>query len=421
MAVICKKSKDGAKSYSLGQVKQMHKQKIIFSRRKFLKTGITGIVGAACLPKTFKTKTSSIQEAKDKKEFFYRTLGKTGIKLPVVSMGSMVNPALVKEAFDLGVVHIDTSGAHARGNNERIIGGIVKNMPRDSFVISTSTGVDIYKDRKTELMRKDADPDDIMRSFEGSLKRLGLEYVDIYYLAANWHRSSVLFEPFLKVVEKLKREGRIKFIGITTHQNEPEAIKAAAGSKVYDVVSTAYNFRQKHRGRVKEAIAYAADAGLGVVAFKTQAGVYWDKARKHMINMKAALKWVLQDPNVHTTVPAFNTYEEVKEGLSVMANLPLTPQEEADLKLGESMGWTGLYCQQCDRCLDQCPNDLDIPTLMRSYMYAFGYQDRNIARETLGCGAYKNFPCRDCQSCTVNCSLGFDVKSRALGLTQILA
>ena len=399
----------------------MHRQKTILNRRNFLKKGITGIVGAACLPKTFKANTLLIQEAKENKEFVYRTVGKTGIKLPVVSMGSMVNPALVKEAFNLGVVHIDTSAAHARGNNERIIGRIVKNMPRESFVISTSTGVDIYADRRTELVRKDAKPDAIIQSFEESLRRLGLEYVDIYYLASNWNRSSVLFEPFMIAVEKLKKDGRTKFVGVTTHNNEPEVIKAAAESQVYDVVSTAYNFRQKHRERVKEAIAYAADAGLGVVAFKTQAGVYWDKERKHMINMKAALKWVLQDTNVHTAVPAYNTYEELQEGLSVMENLTLTPQEKADLKQGEHMGWAGLYCQQCAGCLDQCPHNLDIPTLMRSYMYAFGYQDRNRARETLGSWAYGYFPCGDCQSCPVKCSQGFDVKSRALDIMHILA
>lgn len=397
---------------------RMNKQIQSLSRRNFIRNGIAGVIGAAFLPNT--SKAVFFQEEEDERRFIHRTLGKTGIELPIVSMGSMVNPALVKEAFDLGVVHIDTSSAHARGNNERIIGSIVKNIPRDSFVISTSTGVDIYKDRKTELMRKDADPNSIIRSFEGSLERLGLEYVDIYYLAANWHRSSVLYEPFLKAVEKLKKEGRTKFIGVTTHNNEPAVIKAAAESRIYDVVSTAYNFRQKHREEVKEAIAYAADAGLGVVAFKTQAGVYWDKERKHKINMKAALKWVLQDTNVHTTVPAFNTYKELEEGLSVMMNLTLSPQEETDLKHGDRMGWTGLYCQQCARCLDQCPYDLDIPTLMRSYMYAFGYQDMNKAMETLGSGGLSaNLPCKNCLSCKVKCSLGFDVKSRALGIISV--
>ena len=58
----------------------MHRQKTILNRRNFLKKGITGIVGAACLPKTFKANTLLIQEAKENKEFVYRTVGKTGIE-----------------------------------------------------------------------------------------------------------------------------------------------------------------------------------------------------------------------------------------------------------------------------------------------------------------------------------------------------
>jgi predicted aldo/keto reductase-like oxidoreductase len=336
-------------------------------------------------------------------------------------MGSMINPGLIEAAFDQGVVHIDTSSAHARGNNERIIGSIVRNRPRDSFVISTSTGVDVFRDPRTELIRADADPDAIYESFEGSLARLGLDYVDIYYLAANWHRSTVMFEPFMKVLEKLKQEGRTRFVGVTTHHHEPEVIHAAAESRFYDVVSTAYNFRQHHREQVREAIAHAAEAGLGVVAFKTQAGVYWDEERQHMINMQAALKWVLQDKNVHTTVPAFNTFAELQEGLSVMNNLSLTPQERSDLKLGDKMGWLGLYCQQCQRCRPQCPYRQDIPTLMRSHMYAVGYHDIDRARETLRAASVNMIRCRDCRQCTVRCAAGFDVKSRVADLNRCLA
>ena len=91
----------------------MNRKKQSLSRRDFIRTGITGITGAVCLPIILKNETSFIQGKENKRNFVYRTLGKTGIKLPVVSMGSMVNPALVKEAFDLGVVHIDTSSAHA--------------------------------------------------------------------------------------------------------------------------------------------------------------------------------------------------------------------------------------------------------------------------------------------------------------------
>jgi len=115
---------------------------------------------------------------------------------------------------------------------------------------------------------------------------------------------------------------------------------------------------------------------------KTQAGVYWDRKRTNKINMKAALKWVLQDENVHTTIPAFANYEEMKEDLAVMEDLTLTPQEKSDLELGEKLGFSGCYCQQCGQCAAQCPARMDIPTLMRSHMYAFAHRQPKKAKAT---------------------------------------
>lgn len=78
---------------------------------------------------------------------------------------------------------------------------------------------------------------------------------------------------------------------------------------------------------------------------KTQAGVYWDRLQHRKINMKASLKWVLQNESVHTAIPAFSNHEELLEDLSIMENLSLTPEEERNLRLGEELGLAGVYCQ----------------------------------------------------------------------------
>ena len=76
-------------------------------------------------------------------------------------------------------------------------------------------------------------------------------------------------------------------MGVSTHQNEPAVIRAAVEEKIYDVILTAYNFRQPHWKEVKQAIAYAAQEGLGIVGMKVLAGAYWDRERKQPINAKA--------------------------------------------------------------------------------------------------------------------------------------
>ena len=136
--------------------------------------------------------------------------------------------------------------------------------------------------------------------------------------------------------------------------------------------------------------------------------------------MTAALKWVLQDENVHTTIPAPSNFDELREDIAVMKDLNMTSEEERDLKLGTELGLTGLFCQQCRQCQPQCPAGLEIPGLMRAYMYAFGHNQPQKALETLRCWNLTGLACRDCDSCSVRCTLGFDVRSRALELYDFL-
>jgi predicted aldo/keto reductase-like oxidoreductase len=252
------------------------------------------------------------------------------------------------------------------------------------------------------------------------LKRLKLEYVDIYYFGSIGKEDTLFHEPYLEAFEALKRSGKTRFVGIATHSNEPAVIRAAAKSKSWDVVLTAFNFRQSHREDVCSAIHEAAAAGLGVVAMKTQAGVYWDGSRKRKINMKAALKWVLQDENVHTSIPAFRNFEEMEEDISVMENPALTEQEKGDLGMGDEMGFSGHYCQQCGQCLPQCPAGIDIPLLMRSHMYALAHGEPGKARRTLSGWSASDVSCTDCTDCSVSCTLGLDVRSRALDIARLL-
>ena len=136
--------------------------------------------------------------------------------------------------------------------------------------------------------------------------------------------------------------------------------------------------------------------------------------------MKAALKWALQDENVHTAIPSFKNVDQLNEAISVMEDLALTPEEKSDLKLDQGNPSTGMFCSQCEECLPQCSAGLDIPTLMRSYMYAFGYHSPGKARETLDHIKLASVPCLNCDSCSVVCSSGFDIKRKATDIARIL-
>jgi len=400
----------------------MTKKEPTISRRTFLKTGTSALAGAAMLSSSACSPQSKEKTQPNDAKLVHRTLGRTGLRLPVVSMGACYGIDLVRSALDNGIVYIHTSADYAERNHERLLGRVFENRPRDSFVVGTSPELPYeFKGRgpSADLGTK-VDPGLISESIEGSLERLKLDFVDLYYLGSIGRPETLLHETYIDAFEKLKRDGKVRFIGITTHENEPPVIRAAADCGAWDIVLTSYNFRQSHREEMEAAIQYAADAGLGIVGMKTQAGVYWDRGRTKKINMKAALKWALQNQNIHTTVPAFASFEEMEEDIDVMRDLTMTPEEIRDLALGDELGFSGHYCQQCGTCLEQCPAGMDIPTLMRCYMYAFGHRQPRKARGTLRHWTSADVLCATCDGCEVTCSLGFDVQSRAVEISRIL-
>lgn len=399
------------------------------SRRDFLKKGISGAVGISLLP-VFGQGEENKRSGKgvDKKKIIYRTLGRTGIKVPIISFGcgSTQNGSLVGAALDMGMRHLDTAHGYGGGANETMLGEVLKGRPRHSIVVATK--IESIRDNRTGLISKAVGKaispaelrKDIQEKMDQSLKRLGLDYVDILYLYDIAAPENVRFPLVKDIFLELKRKGKAKFLGVSTHQNEPKVIRAAVEEKIYDVVLTAYNFRQPHREEVKKAIAYAANAGLGIVGMKMLAGVYWDRERKHPINATAALKWVLQDENVHTIIPGITTFDQLGTDMKIMEDISLTPREKSDLEHGEKIAVTGLYCSQCGRCRSRCRYGLDIPTLMRCYMYAYGYKEPAKAKGILQGKDLEVITCRECYSCAVSCTMGFDVPGRIKDITRII-
>lgn len=396
-------------------------------RRSFLKSGLTGAAGlgaASLLPSALSAGQKFTAPAGKAKEsgFITRPLGKTGITLPVVSMGVMNsnNENLIKAALDAGIVKLDTANGYQRGTNEVAIGKVLQGRQRDSFFIATKVPGE-PRDRQTGNFSAETTAETWLRNFDVSLQRLGLDYVDIIYLHNVQTREAVLFEPLLKALESVKKAGKARFIGVTTHSKEEDVIRAAVEGKVHDVVLTSYNFRKANLAALDAAIAEAAQAGIGIVAMKTMAGGFWDRERKEPINIKAALKWALSNPNITTAIPGMTTFDQLDLNLQVMKDVTLTAEEKADLRLGEPQAGGGLYCQGCNECAGQCPKGLPVPSLMRGYMYAYGYRNLGEAYDLVSSLGVPQNPCSDCSSCAVKCAMGFDVRERASTLARLQA
>ncbi len=391
-------------------------KKNMVGRRDFMKTTLAGFGGLFFLSAADKTPEEKLIDVKGKgRKVVYRTLGRTGLKLPVINMGVMNsdNPNLIRTALDSGIVLLDTAHAYMQGRNEEVIGSVIKGRPRDSYHIGSK--VSLPQDRTTGRYTDGATEAEFLKKLDLSLKRLGIDHVDILYHHGVSRKESASYEPVLNAMAKAKQAGKFRFAGITTHTNEPEVIHAAVDTKFYDVILTAYNYQQKHVAEVRDAIARAAQAGLGIVGMKAIRGGF--RLTPSVRSPSAALKWVLQDPHVHTIVPGFTTFDQLEVDLSVMEDINLTDGEKKDLQKEASL--PGLYCQGCRECLGQCVARLPIPDLMRAYMYVYDYRNLAMAQDLVLSLGLASGVCGECTLCPVKCSSGFPVREKIRDIVRI--
>lgn len=394
------------------------------NRREFVgKTSLgffSTAIGIPLLP------TNNVDQDK-KHKIIYRTLGRTKLQIPIVSFGVMNtdSPDMIKKALDMGIKYLDTAHGYLRGNSEKVIGNVLEETgKRKDVYISTKMRFARDREKKMFLLKGNArEPgateENLNKQLALSLKRLRTDFVDILYIHSCYSPQMVTFEPLMKALVKAKESGKARFIGISSHMNIPEVIKAVVESKIYDVIVVSYNFLQKDGDDVKKAIGYAARKGIGIVAMKTQGGNNLSEDLKIKINHKAALKWVLNDENVCTAIPGMTTFSQMDLNFSVMSDLPLSDKEKQDLQLGYMMEGP-LYCQNCRSCIPSCPQRVEIPNLIRAYMYAEGYGNLIQAAMTV-----EELPqnrgldaCANCSSCIATCRHGINIKNRVMALIE---
>ena len=355
----------------------------------------------------------------------YRTLGRTKLRIPILSFGVMNtdSPDLIRKAIDMGINHLDTAWAYLRGNSEMSIGRTLAEANlRDKVHIATKMRFARDNDKNVFISSGPArEPlatkENFQKQLATSLQRLRTDYIDILYLHSSYSPEMATYEPLLEELVKAKKEGKARFIGVSTHKNEPDVIRAAVDSGVYDVILTAYSVVLDRRENIKKAIEYAASKDIGVVAMKTHGGRDINSQADPGIDHTAAYKWVLSDTNVCTTIPGMTTFEQLDFNFKVMSDYALTLEESRKLQR-MSKPENPLYCQNCRDCISSCPQKVEIPSLMRAYMYAQGYGNLIQAEMTLDVLPPEKSlgTCTACASCTAVCRYGINIGQRLKSL-----
>lgn len=405
------------------------------SRRAFLKNSSVGVASLALLKGGEASFASAPAEGG---EIIYRTLGKTGLRVPVVSMGVMNadNPAVLGRAYDLGIRLFDTAWRYQNGRNEEMVGRVIKEKGiRDKIVLATKVPLAIgnkssYTLEELEDIKKDDDNwektlhDDYLATFEESLQRLQQKHVDVLYVHSVKDPGTIELPFLLDALTKLKKAGKVGYVGVSTHQREEDVINKAAETGFFDVVLAPLNYKTTRREGIINALEKAAEAGVGVVAMKTQA-IYSSSTET---NHTAALKFALRHEFVATAIPGFTTFEQLEQDFSVAGNLEYTEQEKRYLEnywktFEQSRSRLDVPCEMCGECVGTCPRGADIPELVRTYRYAAGYGNLEHARITYdGIPKNRNLTrCVNCDGCRATCINGRNLASNIQHLKAIFA
>jgi predicted aldo/keto reductase-like oxidoreductase len=392
----------------------MHKGKGTtgINRRDFLKVGLAGTTSALL---GWEGLADAMQYASAESFVFpapvYRTLGRTGLKITIISFGAMLTPEpeVMKIAFDHGVNYVDTARRYMGGKNEEIVAKALKGN-RDKVYVAT------------KISPASTSKENIFKDVETSLKALETDYVDVIQLHNLTGREDRIFNPEIReALVRLKEQGKVRFFGVTTHKNEAEVLHALADDKdrFFDTALVKYNF--KSDAQTKQAIARAAQANIGIIAMKTLAGGYATDVLGPFSPYQAAIKWVLQDQHITATIPGMRDLAQLREDIAVMGTRFGYLDNFILKRYGAAV--QPYYCHLCGKCEATCPKGVAISTINRCLMYAEAYKSPVLARST-----YHEIPsslsasvCLDCSDCVARCINKLDIPVKMERARKLLA
>ena len=374
------------------------------SRRKFLSG--TGALALAPMALNRFDLPASMAAAVQSATTIKRKLGRTDIEVPIVSMGVMNadNPAVVQESINMGVLLFDTADGYQSGRNEEMIGKVVSNLnARNRVYIQTKSRIHPMNQPAppTAAERRQV----LLKNLDACLARLNTDYVDIF-LVHDPTMEMLTDSGVKEALTEMKKQKKAHYVGFSTHGNQAEQLNVAAKDGFYDTITLSYNYTMADNKALLEAVRNAAKAGIGLIAMKSQA-VARGKQAGPPANHTAALKWVLRQTEFTTAIPGYTNFDHLKENFSVATgpNLDYTNTEKEFLS-GRNVQAFARFCQQCGECRPSCPRGIDIPTLMRTHMYAAGYGNFIHARTTLdeiaSNSSLKN--CSNCSDCNAKCA-----------------
>jgi 1-deoxyxylulose-5-phosphate synthase len=314
----------------------------------------------------------------------YRQLGSSDLQVSEISLGSWLTygggvddvraEACVAKAFDVGINFIDTANVYARGKAEEFLGEVLKNRPRDSYVLATKLFFPMSS-TDSGLSREQ-----VLKQIDASLARLNTDYVDLYQCHRyDWDTP---LEETMQALTEVVRMGKARYLGFS--EWPPEKIQETLDLPgVEKFVSSQPQYSMLWRGPERDVIPlcaangisqivwsplaqgvltgkYApgqpapADSRMGSKAMGTFMGRYDDELLARVRELRPvadglgitmaqlALAWVLREPNVASAIIGASRPEQVEDNAAASSiELDGATLQRIDEILGDSVSYEG--------------------------------------------------------------------------------
>lgn len=332
----------------------------------------------------------------------YRRLGRTDALVSDISMGSGSSTggrqtvAVAREAIERGINYFDTAPDYAETGSENRLGEAMKGL-RDQMFLATKFC------RPTGHLGPGNSVEDYMEAVNGSLKRLQTDWVDLVHIHSCDSVERLMDENAHEAFDRLEQQGKVRFLGVSTHTPNLEAVaNAAIDSNRFDVMMLAYHFGAWKR--LGEIIDRAAAKDVGVVAMKTLRGsqhhfLSWSPDERDSFT-QASFKWVLSNPSVACLVISLWESAQLDEFLYASGK-QATPADLAVLERYQQLTAAEQCRPHCGLCLDQCPEGLPIADVLRHRMY---FQSYGAQKEAMRLYAQLDTQADVCTGCSAPCS-----------------
>ncbi|HZK24706.1 MAG TPA: aldo/keto reductase [Oscillospiraceae bacterium] len=360
----------------------------------------------------------------------YRKFGRLDWQVSALGFGAMRLPTtdgnqaniveyeaidMIRHAIDQGVNYVDTAWPYHHGQSEVVVGKALQDGYREKVRLATKSPIRFYKHAE-----------DFERFLTEQLSRLQTEQIDFYLLHGlnkNSWEQVVLKYDLLQKAEAAKKDGRIRYLGFSFH-DDLAAFKEIVDGHQWDFCQIQYNYMDTENQAGRAGLQYAAAQGLAVVIMEPLLGGKLVKPPQDITALLHAadptrspvdwaLQWLWNQPEVSVVLSGMSTMEQVQQNLQAADKSGVNSFSEAERQLmvearQRFLTKTAIPCTGCAYCMP-CPNNIEIPRNFKTYNEGFMYDDLTGAR-----GTYQHFlteamragSCLECRICEEKCPQG---------------